>query len=551
MIKTLFRSAAGAVVLLTSFLPPGSANPAAEPGAERPSGVQLSVTRHVLDNGMVILLVPRREAPVVATYLRFGVGGVDDPKGQTGIAHLLEHMMFKGTKSFGTTDYEAEVPLMKRLDELWEALDRERSRSQSPFAEDNRDKIHELEAEIEDVSEKQRQFVVKNELWQIYQRCGGVGLNASTGNDSTQYYVELPSNQLELWAACESDRILNPVFREFYSERDVVHEERRLRTDSQPRGLFREAFQQTAFSAHPYRQPVVGWPSDIDGTERREVLAYFKTYYAPNNCIAALVGDLDVESTITLMKKYFGPIPRKETPRRHITTEPRQRGERRLVMTLDSAPSLTMAWHAPAAGHPDADALNVASQVLSGSRGGAGGRGRGGRRGGRGGGSSGRFAKALVRGREVALNVSASFRPALYPSLFTVSATPAPGIDLEELEEAVIEELERLTVALPTEEELSRVRNGIEARAIRSLGSNTGIARALANAEALAGDWRYVDTERERLKAVTAADIARVVKTYFTSENRTVGYLRGTPRERSGRGRRGPDGRGPSRRSER
>jgi predicted Zn-dependent peptidase len=487
--------------------------------------IQLDVTKHVLKNGMRVLLVPRRNAPVVATHLRFDVGGVDDPKGQTGIAHLLEHMMFKGTDTFGTTDAEKEKPIMARLDALWAELDAERARQASPFATAQPDRIRAIEEEIAKVTAEQKPHVVKNELWQAYRRCGGVGLNASTGNDSTQYYVQLPANQLEIWARLEADRISNPVFREFYSERDVVHEERRLRTDTQPRSLFGEAFEATAFTAHPYRNPVVGWSSDIDATVRAEVLDYFKSHYAPNNAIAVLVGDIDVPRTIALMEKHFGPIPAKPAPRRNVTVEPEQKGERRLAMELDAAPALTIGWHVPAAGHDDGYALTVASRVLSGSGGGF---GRGRRGGGGGGGSPGRLQKRLVQRDKIALNASAFSRPGKYPGLFTATATPAFGHSLDELENAVLAEIEGLATERPTDEELARVRNAIDAQAIRTLTSNTGIASALAQAEALAGDWRYVDVERARLKAVTADDVARVVRTYLVATNRTVGHLMGT-----------------------
>lgn len=515
-----FIRRAGAACVLAATLAAAAAFSRA--GEESQDRLRLDVTKHVLGNGMRVLLVPRRDAPVVSTYLRFGVGGVDDPKGQTGIAHLLEHMMFKGTETFGTTDYAKEKPLLDRLDVLWAELDAERMKARSPFGKPNEEVIARLEKEIAEVTAEHKQYVVKDELWQTYERCGGSGLNASTGNDSTQYYVNLPANQLEVWAKLEADRISHPVFREFYSERDVVHEERRLRTDTQPQGLFGEAFEAVAYQAHPYRQPVVGWSPDIDATVHSEVLAYFKSFYAPNNCIAVLVGDIDVEKTIALMEKYFGPIPAKPAPRRAITEEPEQKGERRLVMSLDAAPSISMAWHVPAAGHEDSYALTIASRILTGSGGGGGFR-RGG-----GGGGSGRFQKELVQKQRVALNASASSRPGLYPGLFRVNGTPAPGKSLEDLEAALVAEVERLAAEPPTEEELARVRNAIDAQAIRSLGSNTGIARAIAEAEALAGDWRYVDVERERQKAVTPADVARVVKKYLTKDNRTVGVLAGT-----------------------
>jgi predicted Zn-dependent peptidase len=509
----------GALVLVLALAVPSVSH-------TRAAEVKLDVTKHVLKNGMRLLIVERHDAPTVATHLRFNVGGVDDPKGQTGIAHLLEHMMFKGTTTFGTTDSSAEAPLLARLDELWAQLDAEKSKASNPFEKPDTARIEAIQKEIADATAKHKQYVVKNELWQTYQRLGGTGLNASTGDDSTQYYVQLPSNQLEIWAKLESDRIANPVFREFYSERDVVHEERRLRTDTQPRGLFQEAFSSTAYIAHPYRQPVVGWSSDIDSTVRSEVLDYFRTFYAPNNCIAVLVGDLDPQKTIALVEKYFGPIPAKPQPRRRITEEPPQTGERRVAMSLDAAPSLSMAWHVPAQGHPDAPALTVASQILSGS--GGGGFGGGGPRGrGRGGSATGRFQRKLVQEQQVALNAMAMSRPGRYPGLFTASATPAPGKSLDDLEKAVLAEVERLATDAPTEEELGRVRNAVEAMGVRQLSSNMGIANAIASAEALSGDWHWLDKERELLRAVTAEDVQRVVKTYLTKDNRTVGQLIG------------------------
>ncbi len=514
--KIEWKAAGGILVLAVASSAPRAADPA-------PAGVKLQVTRHVLKNGMRLLIVERHEAPVAATHLRFDVGGVDDPKGQTGIAHLLEHMMFKGTTTFGTTDATAEAPLLAKLDALWADLDREQAKGRSPFGQADPAKIASLEKEIAEVTAKHKPFVAKNELWQAYQRLGGIGLNASTGEDSTQYYVQLPANQLEVWAKLESDRIANPVFREFYSERDVVHEERRLRTDTQPRSLFQEAFAQTAFAAHPYRQPVVGWPSDIDSTDRAEVLEYFKTFYAPNNCVAVLVGDLDPQKTIALVEKYFGPIPAKAQPRRRITEEPPQAGERRLEMTLDAAPAVTIGWHVPALGHPDSPALVVASQILTGTGGGGGFRGRRG-----GGGGTGRFQRKLVQEQQVALNAMAMARPGKYPGLFTVTGTPAPGKSLDDLEKALIAEVDRLAAEPPTDDELARVRNAVEATAVRQLATNAGIASVLAEAEGLAGDWRWIDREREQLQAVSADDVKRVVKNYLTPENRTVGHLVGT-----------------------
>ncbi len=500
------------------------------PASLSAQNVELDVVERSLENGMKILMVERHDSPTVALYLRFRVGGVDDPQGRTGIAHLLEHMMFKGTKIYGTTDFQTEVPWMQKIDRVYLELDRERRKRGSVFEELNEvpnatqdaakvadkvadkdeTRIGQLEQEMADALQQQREYIVKDELWQTYQRLGGTRLNASTGRDSTQYFVQLPSNQLEVWAFLESDRLANPVFREFYPERDVVHEERRMRTDTRPSGLLWEVFNSTAFQSHSYRNPVVGWAGDLDNMTREEVLGYFKTFYAPNNAIAAIVGDIDPDKTMAIMEKYFGPLQAQTLPRRSITEEPQQRGERRVTVSLDAQPQMHIGYHIPQIGHEDSYALDVLGQLLSGVS-------RNSR--------TGRLYKNLVLGKKVALQADAGPMTSLYPSLFVISATPVRRKSSQELEEAIYEEIDKLQQEPPSEEELTRVRNAVDASAIRSLRSNFGIARVIAASEHLAGSWRYVLAEREKLKAVTAEDVQNVAKKYFAEENRTVAEI--------------------------
>ena len=359
--------------------------------------------------------------------------------------------------------------------------------------------------------EEQKPYIINDEMWQTYQRLGGVGLNASTGADSTQYFVQLPSNQLEVWAFLESDRMANPVFREFYPERDVVHEERRMRTDNSPPGLLWETFQASAFLAHPYRNPVIGWPSDIENLTREEVLQYFKTFYAPNNCIVAIVGDIDPQPTMAILEKYFGPIPAQPLPRRYISQEPPQRGERRVTLVMDAQPQMHMGYHIPQVGHPDSYALDVLGQLLGGVS-------RGSR--------TGRLYKSLVLEKKVALEVDAGADISLYPNLFIISITPAQDKTTLEVEKAVREEIEKLETESPTQEEMTRIRNSVDASLLRALRRNFGVARVIASAEHLAGTWQFIFTERDRLKAVTAEDVQRVAREYLTGQNQTVAELR-------------------------
>lgn len=485
----------------------------------RAQKVDLNVVDHTLKNGMRLLMVERHDAPIVSLYMQFKVGGVNDPQGKTGIAHMLEHMMFKGTRTYGTASYKGELPIMEKIDQTYAQLAAERDKRESAFQKVDEEKIQKLEEEMTRLQQEQEKFVVTDELSQTYERLGAVGLNASTGADSTQYFLSLPSNQLEVWAYIEADRMANPIFREFYAERDVVHEERRLRTDTNPDGLLWERFQATAFQAHPYKNPVVGWASDIDNYTREEVLEYFKTFYAPNNSIVAIVGDIDPKKTIAMMEKYFGSIPAQRQPRRHISDEPDQPGERRVVVAFDAQPDLLIGYHIPQAGHEDTFALDVMGQLLSGVT-------RGSR--------TGRLYRSLVLEKKVALDVSAGSNSSLYPNLFIVSATPAQGKTIAEVEEAIYEEIEKFQKEPPTAEELARVRNAVDASMIRALRSNSGVARMIAGVEHIAGDWRYIFTEVEKTKAVTGEQVQAMAKKYFSPENRTVGELRPLAAEESG-----------------
>lgn len=473
--------------------------------------VELNVIERSLKNGMTVLMVERHDAPTVALYLQFKVGGVDDPEGRTGIAHMLEHMMFKGTMMYGTTNYKAEVPIMQKIDQTYRELASERKKMESPFYKADQAKIEKLQERMRALQEEQKPYIVTDELSQTYQRLGGVGMNASTGDDATQYFVQMPSNQLEVWAMLEADRIAHPVFREFYSERDVVHEERRMRTDTEPAGLLWESFSATAFAAHPYRRPVIGWPSDIDSLTREEVLQYFKIFYAPNNATVAIVGDIDPQKTTALLEKYFGVIPPQPQPDRHISQEPEQQGERRVVLSFDAQPQLYIGYHIPQTGEEDTYPLDAMAQLLSGVT-------RNSR--------SGRLYRSLVLDKQVALDADAGASTSLYPNLFIITATPAQGKSAQEVEQAIYEEIEKLQKELATPEEMERVRNAADASFIRALRTNMGVARIISYEQYVAGDWKYLFTEREKLKSVTAEQVQQVAKRYFSEQNRTVAELR-------------------------
>ena len=474
--------------------------------ASVPEDIRLLITEHTLKNGMRFLIVERHDSPTFAAYLRFQVGSVNETPGFTGLAHLLEHMMFKGTTLFGTLDPERELPILDRIDALYQALQAEKAKGRLPGGKADAAAMAALEKEIAALEAEARQFIVRNELWEIYRRNGGVRLNASTSREGTQYFVSLPSNRLELWALLESDRMRNPVFREFYTEREVVEEERRQRVDTSPRGQLLEAALATAFVALPYSHPVIGWPSELENLTRPQAREFFRTYYAPNNAFAVLVGDLDPAEVIRMAERYFGSTPAQPIPLPLPLEEPPQPGERRIRVEFPAEPQLLMLYRSPPIGHPDTHALSVLGSLLGDGR-------------------SSRLYKRLVEERRVVTSVAAGPWFLRYGGLFLIQATPRAPHTLEEVEAAVDEEIQRAQSELPTDRELTKVRNQMEVSTVRSLSSNGGLASHLGEAWALIGDWRFAFEERKMIQAVTAEEVVAAAKHYLLSRYRTVAWL--------------------------
>ncbi len=469
--------------------------------------LNIDVKEHVLDNKMKFLVIENHDAPVFSTIVRVKVGAVDERPGQTGLSHFLEHMMFKGTKIFGTTDYEAEANLMAQIDSVGELLMDEWRKLQDPmnYPPDST-RYNELREEIAKIQESQKEYIVKDELWETYLKHGGTMLNASTGSDGTQYYVSLPSNRVKLWMLMESDRLKNMIFREFYSERDVVYEERRMRTDNSPRGKLYEQFAATAFTSSAYQHPVVGWSSDIESWDHELLQEYYSNYYTPNNTVAVIAGDVDPEEVFSMAEKYFGDWERGPEPPRQTTFEPEQKGERRVNVEYDANPMLLIGYHIPAAGHPDMAALDALSDILS--------RGR-----------TSRLNKSIVEDQKIASSVSAYSSFSRYPSLFTFSGTPLKGHTTQELEEAIYAEIKKIKTEPVSNWELQKVKNQFDAAMIKSVNSNMGMCWRLANYEAMVGDWSYINDFWQAYKAVTAEDIMRVANKYLNKSNRTVATL--------------------------
>ncbi len=491
------RALAGAAAVAALALGAGAG---AAQDARTPSGADLPVVADTLDNGLRILILPRPGAPTVSFVVRYAVGGVNEHLGTTGTAHLLEHMLFKGTTSIGTRDVETERALFARMDAVHDTLLRARAHEDSAA-------VARLEARIGTLEDSARTFVVGNEFDRILTRAGARGLNATTDHEATTYFVELPSNRTELWFALEADRMANPVFREFYSERDVVMEERRMRVENDPGGLLYETHLAAAFDVHPYGQPVVGWMSDLATLSREEVADYYRRFYGPDNAVLAVVGDVDADRILEWARSYLGPVPRGREPEPVLAREPEQRGERRVEVRFDAEPQLRIGWHVPSTLHPDAPALSVLATLLTGGR-------------------TSRLYRRLVQEDRLATGVFSGRGPGdRFPTLFTVTAVPRSPHTPREVEEAVYAELRRLAEEGPTASELERVRNRIEAGAVRRLTSNLGLAFQLSSSAALFGDWRETFRFSSRVAGVTPEDVRRVAAEYFTPENRTVATL--------------------------
>jgi predicted Zn-dependent peptidase len=461
------------------------------------------VVEHTMKNGMKLLMVERHTSPTVSAWIRFRVGSVDERSDERGLAHLLEHMLFKGTTTLGTKDYAAEKPILDKIEDVAQALTAEKAR------QDKADKVRVagLEKQLAALETDASKYVIKDEFFELYSKNGGTGYNAFTSRDGTTYLISLPANKLELWAAIESDRLQNAVLREFYTERSVVMEERRRSYDADPESKLWETFVASSFLAHSYGQPTIGWMSDIENLTRSKAERFFHSYYAPNNAIVAIVGDIDTKKTIALVERYFGAIKPGKVPPPVTTVEPKQSGERRIELIAEAEPTVMMGFHKPAINTQDDYIFDVISMILGSGR-------------------TSRFYKKLVIEKQIASDIGAFDAPGTrYPNLFIISANPRTPHSVKEVEDAIQTELDLLKTTPVAERDLKRILNKIEYEEARRMGTNGGLARNLTEYEATTGSWRYMTEHRGKIAKVTPADIMRVASTYFTQENRTVGFI--------------------------
>ncbi len=488
----MHRATLGLLALLSSIL-----------SAQNLKEFEKKVTEFTLPNGMHFIILERHEAPVVSFHTYVNAGAVDDPLGKTGLAHMFEHMAFKGTETIGTTNWPAEKKALQEVEDVYDRLDAERNKRVLA----NPDRVKDLQAQLKAAMERANSYVEPNLYPRLIEENGGVGLNAGTGEDSTDYFYNLPANRIELWFLLESGRFLRPVFREFYKERDVVREERRMRVESEPQGKLMEMMLATAIAAHPYRRMPGGWASDIENLRLEDAEKFFNKYYGPGNITIGIVGDVNPAETRRMAEKYFGPIQKRPMPPLVITVEPPQEGPKQVQVESPSQPLEFIAYKRPDQYDKDDPVFDVVGGILSSGR-------------------TGLLYKKLVRDEKVALEAGAgaTFPGGKYPNLFIFFLAPSLGKTIADNEKAFYDVLAGFLKEKVDARTLARVKTNTRAGLIRQLDSNSGLAQLLTSYYANYGDWRKVFTSLDEIDAVTADDVQRVARRYFIDLGRTAAF---------------------------
>jgi predicted Zn-dependent peptidase len=473
---------------------------------------QVPVVEKQLSNGMRVLMVERHDEPTIAGGWVAHVGSSNERPGMTGIAHLFEHMMFKGTRKIGTTDYQKDQQIIAEQEDVQEQMRQEKSKMRAMYRkgeiddlqkpENETPRYRELQKRFNELVQEQRKILVKNEFERIFTAQGASGMNAFTTEDMTAFFETVPANKLKLWMWMESARIWHPVFREFYSERDVVFEERRMRTDSTPLGKFGEEFNSMFWESSPYSWPVVGWPSDIPEISKAEADDFRAKFYSPQNITLVLVGDFKTNDVIQLAEKYFERIPRsKINPSDVVTLEVPQLAEKRMYAKAETNPQVDILWHTVPFGHKDSYPLEILGEILS-TR-------------------TGRLYKDMVLGSGIATDTYAGQGSQKWEGYFNAGGEAREGHKPEEVEQGIYDALQKLKTETVPPEELQKVKNNFAAAEYRRLSSNTPIFQQLIHCEG-EGDWREINNAGPKIQAVTADDVKRVANKYFTKNNRTV-----------------------------
>ena len=466
------------------------------------------ITVKKLDNGLTLVVMQRPEAPVFSFYTIVDAGSAQDPQGETGLAHMFEHMAFKGTTGIGSTDYPAEKAALAKVEETYAAYRAEKYKT----VDRDDSKVQQLEKAWKQAMAEAQKYVIKNQFDEILESNGGRGVNAFTNWDETAYHYSLPANRVALWAYLESERFLHPVMREFYKERDVVIEERRMRTDSQPIGRLVEQFLGASFATYPYHRPTIGYYSDLYYFSATDAKDFFDHYYVPSNMVVAVVGDVKPDEVVPLVEKYFGRLPTRPQPPPVHTAEAPQNSEREVELRETAQPFYLEGYHRPNYRDPDDAVYDAITDLMSNGR-------------------TSRLFRALVRDKKIAAEAEgfSGFPGTKYEHLFAFDAVPLPGHTTEEMRQAIHEEIERLKNSDVSDEELKMVKTRAKANLIRGLGDNAGMAFQLGLYQLRYGDWRELFRSVEHIDKVSKEDIRRIANKTFQPTNRTVGIIQTVP----------------------
>ncbi|MGO9318287.1 MAG: M16 family metallopeptidase [Terracidiphilus sp.] len=462
------------------------------------------ITTKVLPNGLTLIICERPEAPVFSYSTFIDAGAVNDPSGESGLAHMFEHLAFKGTSEIGTTDYSAEKIALARVEAANNAYEAEYLKT---VGRDEK-KLAELKQKFIDAQADAHKYVIPNQFTDVAERNGAEGLNAETALDDTMFFWSMPENRLELWAWLESGRLADVAPREFYKERDVVIEERRMRTDSNPIGRLLEQFVATAYVAHNYRRADIGWPSEVSQINTTEAMEFHKKYYVGANIVIAVVGDVKASEALPVLEKYFSKIPGGAKPEEMTTVEPKQFAEKTVAIREQTQPFYIEGYHRGDYRDPDDAVYDAIQDILSNGR-------------------VSRLYRSLVRDQQIAAE-AAGFSPfpgEKYPSLFAFYAIPLPGHTPEQMRDAIHREIDKLKTADVTDEELAMFKTRTRADLLRGLANNQGLANSLAEYQTRYGDWRELFLQLDKVDKVTKADIRRVANEIFVPSNRTEAWI--------------------------
>lgn len=464
------------------------------------SKIKNNISEFTLPNGLKFILIEDHSVPIASFVTYVNVGSSDERIGIYGISHFFEHIAFKGTSEIGTNDAKAEKKLMAKMDVLFDKILRE----QQKFNPDKK-KLEAMKKELAELGKKAKEYVIPNDFDSIIKKNGGTGLNAGTNTDATIYFVNFPSNKLELWSYLESGRFVDPVFREFYKERNVIAEERRMRTENMVIGKMLEEILALCFKDHPYHFTPIGPMSNIKSITRADMRYYFRTNYTASNMVIGVYGDVTPKQLKKMAKKYFARIRKGQRNFPIVTNEPPQRGEKTMVMYENSQPWLVLAYHCPSVRHEDFLKFGLLQNIFTNGR-------------------SSRLYKKMVIEEKTAMQLFsfAGLPGTKYPSLFIVLALPNSGHKTMDLLKDIDKGLERLKNEPVTEEELASAKIRMKISRISGMKSRVGFLMTLLGAEVKQGSWKKAFDEIDEIDKITAKDIQELAKKYFKRNNRNL-----------------------------